>query len=178
MWADAQHDSRPAEYRWRPLFNAAKFGFRPVLECRAVMLSRRETSWNLLGCPKVANGSQPLVRRSSPYCEDVWGDILLFNKYFSDCRKQFNACRDWWTWLETWRERLAIWLELARKDLRISLCETAARCMLRESTQMGSCHKLSVNAVNSRTWTKRCTRTHQQTLKVDSEHSTRREDDA
>ena len=23
MWANAQRDSRPAEYRWRPLFNAA-----------------------------------------------------------------------------------------------------------------------------------------------------------
>ena len=23
MWANAQHDGRPAEYRWRPLFNAA-----------------------------------------------------------------------------------------------------------------------------------------------------------
>ena len=26
MWANAQLDGRPAEYRWRPLFNAAKFG--------------------------------------------------------------------------------------------------------------------------------------------------------
>ena len=26
MWADAQRDGRPAEYRWRLLFNAAKFG--------------------------------------------------------------------------------------------------------------------------------------------------------
>ena len=26
MWANAQRDGRPAEYRWRPLFNAAKFG--------------------------------------------------------------------------------------------------------------------------------------------------------
>ena len=26
MWANAQDDGRPAEYRWRPLFNAAKFG--------------------------------------------------------------------------------------------------------------------------------------------------------
>jgi len=25
MWANAQRDGRPAEYRWRPLFNA-KFG--------------------------------------------------------------------------------------------------------------------------------------------------------
>jgi len=23
MWASAQHDGRPTEYRWRPLFNAA-----------------------------------------------------------------------------------------------------------------------------------------------------------
>ena len=26
MWANAQCDGRPAEHRWRPLFNAAKFG--------------------------------------------------------------------------------------------------------------------------------------------------------
>ena len=26
MWAIAQPDGRPAEHRWRPLFNAAKFG--------------------------------------------------------------------------------------------------------------------------------------------------------
>jgi len=26
MWANAQRDGRSAEYRWRPLFNAAKFG--------------------------------------------------------------------------------------------------------------------------------------------------------
>jgi len=31
MWADAQRDGRPAEYRWRPLFNAVKFGWRPIL---------------------------------------------------------------------------------------------------------------------------------------------------
>ena len=26
MWANAQRDGRPAEYGWRPLFNAVKFG--------------------------------------------------------------------------------------------------------------------------------------------------------
>jgi len=26
MWANAQRDGHPAEYRWQPLFNAAKFG--------------------------------------------------------------------------------------------------------------------------------------------------------
>jgi len=42
MWATAQRDGRPAEYRWRPLFNAAKFASRPLLECHAVTLPRRE----------------------------------------------------------------------------------------------------------------------------------------
>jgi len=31
MWANAQRDGSSAEYRWRPLFNAAKFGWRPLL---------------------------------------------------------------------------------------------------------------------------------------------------
>jgi len=26
MWANAQRDGRPAEHRWRPVFNAEKFG--------------------------------------------------------------------------------------------------------------------------------------------------------
>jgi len=44
MWVNAQRDGgRPAEYRWHPLFNAAKFGWRPLLERRAVTLLRRET---------------------------------------------------------------------------------------------------------------------------------------
>jgi len=38
MWADAKGDGRPAEYRWHPLLKAAKFGQRPLLECRAVTL--------------------------------------------------------------------------------------------------------------------------------------------
>jgi len=46
MWAEAQRDGRPAEYRWRFLFNAAKFAWRPLPECRAIKLQRRETHWN------------------------------------------------------------------------------------------------------------------------------------
>jgi len=26
MWANAERDGRPVEYRWRPLLNSAKFG--------------------------------------------------------------------------------------------------------------------------------------------------------
>ena len=28
----AQRDGHPAEYRWRPLFSAAKFGWRPIYD--------------------------------------------------------------------------------------------------------------------------------------------------
>ena len=38
IWANAQRDGRPAEYRWRHVLHAAKFGSRPLLECRAVTM--------------------------------------------------------------------------------------------------------------------------------------------
>jgi len=46
MWANAQRDGRPTEHRWRPLFNAAKFCWRSLLDCHAVTLPRRESHWN------------------------------------------------------------------------------------------------------------------------------------
>jgi len=82
MWASVQRDGRPAEYRWRPLFNAAKFRWRPILECRAVTLQGRETSWNLQGCHKLANRSQPLVGRSSPYYGDMWRRYCCLTSFF------------------------------------------------------------------------------------------------
>jgi len=82
MWANAQRDGRPAEYRWRRLFNATKFGWRPLVECRAVSLPRRETRWNLEGCPKLANRSQPLVGRSSPYYQDIWRRYQCLTVFF------------------------------------------------------------------------------------------------
>ena len=68
MWANAKRDGRPAEYRWRPLFNAAVW-LTPTI---TVMLPRCETRWNLQGCPKLPDRSQPLVGQSSPYSGDMW----------------------------------------------------------------------------------------------------------
>jgi len=77
MWANAQRDGRPAEHRWRPLFNAAKFGW-----CRAVTQPRRETRWNLQGCLKLPDRSQPLVDRSSPYYGDMWRTYCCLTSFF------------------------------------------------------------------------------------------------
>jgi len=81
MWANAQRDGRPAEYRWRPLFNAAVW-LTPATRCRTVTLPRRETSWNLQGYPKLVNWSQPLIGRSSPYCGDRWRTYCCLTSFF------------------------------------------------------------------------------------------------
>jgi len=94
MWANAQRDGRPAEYRWRPLFNAAKFGWLPLPEWHAVMLPRCESRWNLLGSPKLPNRSQPLVGRSSPYCEDMWGRHCCLTKFFFSIVDMCLSCED------------------------------------------------------------------------------------
>jgi len=92
MWANAERDGRPAEYRWRPLFNAAKCGWRPLLECHAVTLPGRESRWSWKGCPKLANRSQPLVARSSPYYEDMWRRYCCLTSFFPivDTRLSFE----------------------------------------------------------------------------------------
>ena len=82
MWANAQRDGRPAEHRWRLLFNAAKFGWHSLLDCHAVMLPRRKSRWNLLGWPKLPDRSQPLVGRSSPYCGDIWWRYWCLRRFF------------------------------------------------------------------------------------------------
>jgi len=46
----------------------AKFGWPPVSNVAVLMKPRCETNWNLLGCPKLVNRSQPLWGGSSPYC--------------------------------------------------------------------------------------------------------------
>jgi len=95
MWANAQRDGCPAEYWWRPLFNAAKFGWRPLPEYGAVTLPRRETRWNLLGCPKLANSSQPLLGRSSPYYDDMWRRYCCLTSFFpivDTCPRIVDTC--------------------------------------------------------------------------------------
>jgi len=71
MWANAQHDGRIAEYRWRPLFNATVWlasGERHRCSNEAKMQNPLKITW----VPKQPNWSQPLVGQSSPYCDDMW----------------------------------------------------------------------------------------------------------
>jgi len=82
MSASAHCGGRPANYRWRTLFNTAKFGWCPLLECHAVTLPRCETHWNYLRCRKLTNRSQPLVGRCLPYCKDMWRTYCCLTSFF------------------------------------------------------------------------------------------------
>ena len=70
MWANAQRDGRPAEYRWRPLFNAAVW-LTPTTRVPCSNAAKMRNPLNYLGYPKLTKGSQPLVGRSSPYYKDM-----------------------------------------------------------------------------------------------------------
>ena len=81
MCANAQRDGRPAEHRWRPLFNAAVW-LMPITRCHAVTSPRCKTRWNLQGCLKLPDQSQPSVGRSSPYCGDMWRTYCCLTSFF------------------------------------------------------------------------------------------------
>ena len=85
MWANAQHDGRHAEYRWRPLFNAAVW----LTPTTIVPCSNAAKTRNPLKLPGVPQTNETVSAASGPKFTILWGhveDILLLNKFSSDCR--------------------------------------------------------------------------------------------
>ena len=85
MWANAQRDGRSAEYRWRPLFNAAVW----LTPTTRVPCSNAATTRNSLKLPGVPQTNETISAASRPKFTILCGrleEILLLNKFFSDCR--------------------------------------------------------------------------------------------
>jgi len=79
MWADAQRDGRPAECRWRPLFNAA--------DATRVPCSNAAKTRNPLKFAEVAQTTGPISAASVPKFTILWmwghiEEILLLNSFF------------------------------------------------------------------------------------------------
>ena len=86
MWANAQRDGRPAQHRWCPLLNETKSGWRSLLDCRAVNAAKTRKPLKFAGVPQTG---KPISATSGSKFTILWGhveDILLLNKFFSDCR--------------------------------------------------------------------------------------------
>jgi len=88
------------------LCSTPQFGWRLLLECRAVTLPRRKTRWNLQGCPKLTKWSQPLVGQSSPYCGDMWSRYCCLTTSFlivDTCRSCKDIARQSCAMLPRWQ---------------------------------------------------------------------------
>ena len=85
MWADAQRYGRPVEYRWRPLFNAAVW-LTPTSRVPCSNAAKTQNPLKFAGVPQTG---KPISAATGPQFTILWGhveDILLLNKFFSDCR--------------------------------------------------------------------------------------------
>ena len=81
MWANAQRDGRPAEYRWRPLFNAAVW----LTPTTRVPCSNAAKMRNPLKFAGALQTRQQTSAASGPKFTILWGrveEILLLKKFF------------------------------------------------------------------------------------------------
>jgi len=81
MRANAQRDGRPAEYRWRPLFNAAVW-LTPTTRVPSSNAAKTQNPLKLHGVPQT---NETISAASGPKFTILWGhveEILLLNKFF------------------------------------------------------------------------------------------------
>jgi len=81
MWANAQRDGRPAEYRWRPLLNAAVW----LTPTTRVPCSNAAKTRNPLKFPGVPQTNETISAASGPKFTILCGhveEILLLNSFF------------------------------------------------------------------------------------------------
>ena len=82
MWANAQRDGCPAEYRWCPLFNAAVW----LTPTTRVPCSNAAKMRNPLKLPGVPQTNETISAASGPKFTILWGhvkEIVLLNKFLS-----------------------------------------------------------------------------------------------
>jgi len=93
MWVNAQRDGSPAEYRWRPLFNAAVW----LTPTTTVPCSNAAKTRNPLKLPGVPQTNETISAANGPkftiLCGHV-GEILLLNKFFFPIVDTCLSCED------------------------------------------------------------------------------------
>jgi len=78
MWADAQRDGRPAEYRGRPLFNAIVW-LMPTTRLPCTNAAKMRNPFKLGGVPQTTG---PTSAASWPYCGDMWRRYCYLTSFF------------------------------------------------------------------------------------------------
>jgi len=108
MWANAQRDGRPAEYKWRPLLNAAVWLTPTTMPCSNAAKTR-----NPLKLARVRQTNETISAASGPKFTILWGyveEISLLKKFFpivdmcgscEDIARQNGAMVPRWRFLAT-----------------------------------------------------------------------------
>jgi len=102
MWANAQRDGRPAEYRWRHLFNAAVW----LTSSTKVPCSKTRNPLKLAGVPQTR---QQISAVSGPKFTILCGhveEVLLFNSLFpivDTCLSSEDTARQSCAMVPRWR---------------------------------------------------------------------------
>jgi len=93
MWANAQRDGRRAEYRWRPLFDAAVW----LTPTTRVPCSNAAKTRNPLKLPGVPQTNEMISAASGPKFTILWGHVeeiygmwdgaqmAIFGDFFGSC---------------------------------------------------------------------------------------------
>jgi len=85
MWANAQRDGRPAEYRWRPLFNATVW-LTPTARVPYSNGAKTRNPLKFVGVPQTRQRISAVSRLKFTILSGHVEEVLLLNKFFSDCR--------------------------------------------------------------------------------------------
>jgi len=82
MWANAERDGRPAEYRWHPLFKRRKVWLTPTAGVPCSNAAKTRNPLKFAGVPQIG---KPISAVSGPKFTILSGhveDVLLFNKFY------------------------------------------------------------------------------------------------
>jgi len=129
MWVNAQHDGRPAEYRWRPLFNAAVW----LTPTTRVPCSNAAKTRNPRKLPGVPQTNEKISAANGPKFTILWGhvgEILLLNKFFfpmvDTCLSCEDIARQSCGMVPRWRFLATFWVQ----HLQRAACSTFQTCIL------------------------------------------------
>ena len=81
MWASSQRDSRPAEYRWRPLLNAAVW-LTPTTTAPCSNAAKNAKPVEICRGPQTRQQISAVSRPKFTILSGHVEEVLLFNKFF------------------------------------------------------------------------------------------------
>jgi len=126
MWANAQRDGRPAEYRWRRLFNAAVWLCSYGVRCQDA--KPVEISWVPQSNETISAAS---ISRSSRYCRHMWpwGRYCYLTSFFpivDTCLSYEDIARQSCAMVPRWRFLAIFWV----LHFQRAACSTFQTCIL------------------------------------------------